>query len=369
MICYHCNETIPDEATHCYYCGARVDKRRDNDDYIDTLDDLIEPIPAASGYDYLDDYEPERSRALPIALSVLAALLLVLVGIYFMSQATSNRKRNEQLQNITLPTLEPEEALVPVVAETTKATAQDETKTTPETTAFSPPTVPYHTSEATTTPPVVNIQPTPTPVPETTTTTAGSTTYTVVSGDSFWRIAEKVYGRGSMELATRIASANGRQATDSVFVGETLSVPAKPAEPTAIPVQKVTVNHTVKAGENYWTIASKYYGTATQALVNDILTANGRTANATLKVGDVLAIPNVPETNAPSTNTNTATNTGTTQAGSQSHVVQANDSYWSIATKYYGTANFALAEKIAAANNRTINDKLNTGETIIVPPR
>lgn len=371
MICYHCNETIPNEATHCYYCGARVDTRRDNDDYIDTLDDLIEPIPTSGGYDYLDDYEPERSRALPIALSVLAALLIVLVGIYFLSQAASDRKRTAQLQNITLPTLEPDEELVPVIAVTTAAGEAEETAgTTTATTAFSPPTVPYHTSDVTT-PPVVNILPTPTPVPATTVAAGSGTTYTVVAGDSFWRIAEKMYGRSSMELATRIANANGRQATDNVFVGEKLTVPAKPAEPTPVPVQKVTVHHTVAAGENYWTIATKYYGTASQALVDGILSASGRTATATLKVGDVITVPNVPDTNAPGSNTssNTNTNTGTTQAGSRTHIVQANDSYWSIATQYYGTANFALAEKIAAANNRTINDKLRTGETIIVPPR
>ena len=51
-------------------------------------------------------------------------------------------------------------------------------------------------------------------------------TYTVVSGDSLWKIASKVYGSG--KLWSKIFYANP-QIKDAamIYVGQTLTVPAK----------------------------------------------------------------------------------------------------------------------------------------------
>ena len=51
-------------------------------------------------------------------------------------------------------------------------------------------------------------------------------TYTVVSGDSLWKIASKVYGSG--KLWSKIFSANPQIKNASmIYVGQTLTVPAK----------------------------------------------------------------------------------------------------------------------------------------------
>ena len=57
-------------------------------------------------------------------------------------------------------------------------------------------------------------------------TTTENGTYTVVSGDSLWKIASKVYGSG--KLWSKIFSANP-QIKDAamIYVGQTLTVPAK----------------------------------------------------------------------------------------------------------------------------------------------
>jgi len=47
-------------------------------------------------------------------------------------------------------------------------------------------------------------------------------TYTVVSGDSLWRIAEKIYGNGSRY--TEIANKNGIKAPYTIYPGQVLSV-------------------------------------------------------------------------------------------------------------------------------------------------
>ena len=57
-------------------------------------------------------------------------------------------------------------------------------------------------------------------------TTTENGTYTVVSGDSLWKIASKVYGSG--KLWSKIFSANPQIKNASmIYVGQTLTVPAK----------------------------------------------------------------------------------------------------------------------------------------------
>lgn len=389
MICYHCGETVPNESSHCYYCGAALKTSIDND-YEDSIEDLIGPAPPNRGYDYLDEYEKPRSRALPIALSIVAAVLLIMVGIYMMSQSAKRRERDAMLAEITIPTNTDEQ--VPLVVYQTDPT--DPTDTTAETTEpevqiFNPPTLPESTIPQET-PPLVQITSPGNAANPTTNVTAPQTTvapqtppatvpnpgsgkqYTVVSGDTWYGIAEKQYGQGSMALANMIAQANGKTSTDRLSIGQVLTIPPKPATPTPPPVPRVTVQHVVVSGDTLWTISQKYYGEGSNTLTAKIASANNKGANAQLKIGEVLTIPDVPQNRAPGGNSvpePAGPATPTAGAGSQTHVVAQNDTYFKIAEKYYGTANFALAEKIAAANNRTTSTPLKLGETIIIPPR
>jgi hypothetical protein len=54
---------------------------------------------------------------------------------------------------------------------------------------------------------------------------AASTTYTVVKGDCLWNIAKKVYGSGAQ--FGKIAEANGIASPYTIYVGQTLVIPAK----------------------------------------------------------------------------------------------------------------------------------------------
>ncbi|GFI61931.1 hypothetical protein IMSAG049_01102 [Clostridiales bacterium] len=56
------------------------------------------------------------------------------------------------------------------------------------------------------------------------TNSAGSTTYTVQAGDTFWGIATKMYGNGS--YYDRILKANGLTENDKIKEGMTLTIPA-----------------------------------------------------------------------------------------------------------------------------------------------
>jgi nucleoid-associated protein YgaU len=147
-------------------------------------------------------------------------------------------------------------------------------------------------------------------------TTAASekfTTYTVASGDSLYKIAKKVYGKG--ELWKTLADANQDKITPTgnLKVGTTLKVPsiagaptlaaAKADAPAAKPEAKVDsskgkaqpkgkgVTYTIKPGDNLGDIAKRTLGSSKR--VGDILAANrGVLDDAdSIRAGLVIQIP------------------------------------------------------------------------------
>ncbi|RPI59633.1 MAG: LysM peptidoglycan-binding domain-containing protein [Planctomycetaceae bacterium] len=138
-------------------------------------------------------------------------------------------------------------------------------------------------------------------------TTPGSTTtgtYTVVAGDNFWKISEKQYG--SNKYYNLIASANPTANSASLKIGQTLTIPPKPADSVAT-VGTTTIlpagakEHTVVSGDNLSSISERYYGSASQWKL--IASANPETKDGTvaLKLGQKLVIPAAARSATPTT--------------------------------------------------------------------
>ncbi len=144
-------------------------------------------------------------------------------------------------------------------------------------------TVPGTTSTPTTTtpPPPVSTPTTTTPPPPATTTTV---TYTVVAGDTLYKIAAKFH-----TTVAAIASANGITNANLIRVGQKLKIPASGSTtttattttgttttpPPAAPPAASTVTYTVVVGDTLGKIAAKFHTTVTAiALANKIKNVN-----------------------------------------------------------------------------------------------
>ena len=160
----------------------------------------------------------------------------------------------------------------------------------------------------------------------------GSTTsYTVKSGDSLWKIAQN-FG----VTVDDIIRANNL--TSNVLqVGQVLKIPTGSGgtTPTPTPPSSNTINYTVQRGDSLWEIANRY-GTTVDA----IKSLNGLTSN-TLQIGQVLKIP--------------VSNSYTT------YTVKSGDSLWTIARDYNTTVS-----ELRNLNNLT-SDVLQIGQQLRVP--
>ncbi len=101
--------------------------------------------------------------------------------------------------------------------------------------------------------------------------------YRVRPGDSWWAIAQRLLGDGSRWPT--LASAN--PAATQLHPGDLVAIPWPAGE----------VIYRVPAGGTYWAAARSAYGTATAALVDQIIAWNGGDPKRTLKPGDVLYCP------------------------------------------------------------------------------
>ena len=131
---------------------------------------------------------------------------------------------------------------------------------------------------------------------------AGSDTYTVKDGDSYWKISASLYGRG--EYFYLLEEANGIEA-GSLREGMVLVVPPKPDAPRAASTGGTTETsggeeivagpgeeiYTVVAGDSYWKIASKKYGQG--YLWPAIRDANPGVDARAIQPGKKLVIPSV----------------------------------------------------------------------------
>ncbi len=98
-------------------------------------------------------------------------------------------------------------------------------------------------------PPVANESATPT----------SGKTYTVVAGDSLWKIAESAYGSGYNW--TDVAKANKLANPSKIEVGQKLSIPETTTKVTVGTKEAISgATYTVVKGDSLWKIAVRAYG-------------------------------------------------------------------------------------------------------------
>ena len=163
--------------------------------------------------------------------------------------------------------------------------------------------------------------------------------YTVERGDSLWSIARR-FGVTVQE----IRDANDLT-SDTLSVGQSLIIPGISAGDDLEDNEEndtVPTTYTVVSGDSLWSIANRFGVT-----VSDLKSANGLTSNL-LSVGQVLIIPTA----------------GSSTPGSpiyNTYIVASGDSLWSIANRFGTTV-----DTIKTLNNLTSN-LLSIGQVLQIP--
>lgn len=184
-------------------------------------------------------------------------------------------------------------------------------------------------------------------IPDSTTTAPSpaqpiTTTYTVVSGDYLWSIAQR-FGTSVSDLK----SVNNLS-SDELQIGQTLQIPSTASQsPEEVKEERTTFTYNVKSGDTLSLLAKQFSVT-----VDSIRSANQLRSDI-LQIGQALTIPD--GLNAPS-QTSAKTITYTT------HTVVAGDTIWDLSIKY-GIPQLELLR----ANNLTTNSSLSIGQKLTVP--
>ena len=161
------------------------------------------------------------------------------------------------------------------------------------------------------------------------TSTAKSRTfaYTVQSGDSFSKIAQKYYGNTWQYIY--ITTYNGLSSKHKLEVGQLLKLPD---------IQY----HKIKRGDTYAKLAKHYFGDA--QLYSMVTWANERSAKQPLQVGEILNIPFILK-----------------------HQVGKGEDLKTISKKYYGSD--SIENRLRVWNRLSVYRELQLGSTILIPIR
>lgn len=159
-----------------------------------------------------------------------------------------------------------------------------------------------------------------------------SSTYTVQSGDTYWKISQKL----NIPISNLMAANNATQST-ILNVGQNIIVPQY-------------FLHTVVSGETYWKLSVKY-----GVNINTLLGLNGANANSMLNIGQQVKVPFGGTPTAP------AASTGP-YITYKSYTVQKGDILWDLAIKF----GIPLSE-LLKANNLNESSWVNPGDVLKIP--
>jgi len=152
-------------------------------------------------------------------------------------------------------------------------------------------------------------------------------TYTVARGDSLWSIARKFnVSVEDLKLANNLSSS-------LLNVGQVLKIPTQDE-----PITGDYVVYTVSSGDSLYSIANRY-----GVSVNELIEYNNL-ASTNLSIGQQILIPSITEDDS-----------------SNTYIVKAGDSLYSIANKYGVTV-----DELKSANNLTSNILL-VGQKLTIP--
>nr|WP_245243584.1 LysM peptidoglycan-binding domain-containing protein [Mesobacillus selenatarsenatis] len=167
-------------------------------------------------------------------------------------------------------------------------------------------------------------------------TVPNTAVYTVVSGDTLWKIAAKFN-----TTISEIVTLNNLDPNKYLYIGQKLKVPATVSpEPAPQPVI-----HTVQSGDTLWKIAQKY-GTTIDAIIK----ANNLDPAKYLYIGQKLTIPSLTPTPEPPA------------VQPVVHTVVSGDTLWKISVKYATTI-----DAIVKANNLDPAKYLYIGQKLTIP--
>ncbi|MFD2445487.1 LysM peptidoglycan-binding domain-containing protein [Bacillus sp. CGMCC 1.16607] len=172
------------------------------------------------------------------------------------------------------------------------------------------------------------------PAPASQSEQQAGTTYTVVSGDTLWKISQK-FG----VTAQAIVDANKLNTSAYLYVGQKLIIPG-----VAQPELPAVTTYTVISGDTLWKIAQKF-GVTAQAIVD----ANKLNPSAYLYVGQKLIIPSVTQPEQPAQTT---------------YVVISGDTLWKVAQKFGVTT-----QAIVDANKLDPTAFLYIGQKLVIPSK
>ncbi len=191
---------------------------------------------------------------------------------------------------------------------------------------------------------VICIPSRPTPPPPATCPT-GTFPHTVVSGDTYFRLAQRYN-----TTVEAIRAANPGVNPDALQIGQVICIPGTPTPPPPPPstCPAGTTPHTVVSGDTYYRLAQRYNTT-----VEAIRAANPGVNPDNLQIGQIICIPGTPTPPPPP---------GTCPAGTFPHTVVSGDTYYRLAQRYNTTV-----EAIRAANPGVNPDNLQIGQRICIP--
>jgi LysM repeat protein len=164
---------------------------------------------------------------------------------------------------------------------------------------------------------------------------AGTKPYIVQAGDTYYSLARKFN-----TTVEAITAANPGVNPNNLQIGQTICIPG----PTPVTCPMGTKPYIVQAGDTYYNLARKFNTT-----VEAITAANPGVNPNNLQIGQTICIPGpMPPTTCP--------------MGTKPYVVQAGDTYYSLARRFNTTV-----DAITKANPGVNPNNLQVGQTICIP--